>query len=170
MLANERGFTLVEMLISVAIVMILMTAAGRSFLLQGDMFVAQNEVVGAIQDAKSGIKILTKDIQRSGYNPSGAAFSGVSCDSNELTLMRDTNGDGDTNDIGENVTYELDNGALTRNSAVVVRNVQAFVVSYSGGVVTVTITAQTEKPDKNYGINNGHRLYTLESKVRPRNS
>jgi hypothetical protein len=104
----------------------------------------------------------------------------------------DLNGDGDTNDANEDLTYALydssddGNDDLGRRPAggdnqPVVENIERLVFEYLADATTpaanpgqirlvrITLTARTAKPDPGYPTNGGHRTYTLTSVVTPRN-
>jgi hypothetical protein len=112
-----------------------------------------------------------------------------------MRITMDLNEDGDTNDENEDLTYSLyDSGAdgdldLGRKprggqNTPVVENVDGlhFVYTLRDGstastpaepsqirTVHVSLTVRTAKPDAGYASNGGHRTYTLQSAITPRN-
>jgi len=125
------------------------------------------------------------------HDPSDAStFVGIPYDATQLKIVSDFRGvnasdpaDGDTDDPDEQVIYSEDevNDEIQRNGVVFAENITDFDFEYldSDGNPTnttdiirqieISITVQTEKPDPNYGENDGHRTYTLKSLVTPRN-
>lgn len=106
----------------------------------------------------------------------------------------DAKPDGDTSEPAENIIYTYDSANLRINRNDVntedaakpfAENITAFSVTYlqGDGVTEVTdtadndkirqvriqITARTDKPDPDYGENDGYRTYTLTSTITPTN-
>jgi len=124
-------------------------------------------------------------MQRS--DPTGAKFVGIPYDANKLQIYADLNGDEDTDDSNEDITYTYDaaNLQIDRNTGggdqPFAENIQLFTFDYldSAGSATtttedirqieITITARTARPDSDYSANGGYRTYTLTSFITPRN-
>ncbi|MBU3981377.1 MAG: prepilin-type N-terminal cleavage/methylation domain-containing protein [Proteobacteria bacterium] len=194
---NENGFTLIEMLISMAIGMIIIIALSSTFLLQRDAYDDQEQIAEMVQTARAAMDMMTREIRMAGYDPAGtmqrsdptgAKFVGIPYDANKLQIYADLNGDEDTDDSHEYIKYTMDSdypfeirrdtGGGRQEFAL---NIQTFTFSYldsSGNATTttsdirqieITITARTAEPDGNYTLNSGYRTYTLTSYITPRN-
>ena len=194
---NENGFTLIEMIISMAIGMIIIIALSSTFLLQRDAYDDQEQIAEMVQTARAAMDMMTREIRMAGYDPAGtmqrsdptgAKFVGIPYDANKLQIYADLNGDEDTDDSHEYIKYTMDSdypfeirrdtGGGRQEFAL---NIQTFTFSYldsSGNATTttsdirqieITITARTAEPDGNYTLNSGYRTYTLTSYITPRN-
>ena len=186
-LHKEKGTTLVEILVTLAITMAIMGAASKTFLVQRKTYDVQGQITQMVQTVRATVDFMTREMRMAGYNPTGAQFEGVAYDPDQLTFSADLNADGDTNDAEESITYTYDpaNLQLKRDTGsgnqILADNIQGFSFDYleSGGGKTsiaddirrvqIIISAQTEKPDSNYSSNNGYRSYTLASVVTPKN-
>jgi type IV pilus assembly protein PilW len=87
--SQADGFTLVELMISMAVGGIVMGAVMTSFLSQHRSYLAQDEVVEMQQNARVAMDLLTRDIRSAGYDPNnlgaGITVAGV----NNLVFTRD---------------------------------------------------------------------------------
>lgn len=93
--AGNLGFTLVELLIAIAVGSIVMAAVMTSFFSQHNVYLAQDEVVQIQQNARVAMDMLTRDIHSAGYNPNHlAGGAGITnAGTTTLTFTRD-NGTG----------------------------------------------------------------------------
>jgi len=182
-LSGEEGFTLLELMISMAIGTVIIVALTNTFVIQRRSYDMQQQVAAATQMARAAIDMMTREIQVAGYNPAGASFDGVAYSAAQLQIQADLNGDGDTGDTDETIIYSHDAGNLRidRNAQPFVENIQTFSFEYlnsAGSATTVssdirqlrlTITARTDKPDPDFGSNGGYRRFTLKTLVTPKN-
>ncbi|MEW6327312.1 MAG: prepilin-type N-terminal cleavage/methylation domain-containing protein [Thermodesulfobacteriota bacterium] len=185
-----RGFSLVELLIAIAISGIVLGAVSSLFIMQNKSYSVQEQVAEMQQNARAAMDIMTREIRMAGCDTTGSANAGiVSVTSNSINFTQDTNGDGDTSDANENITYSLYTSSgiqkIGRNTGginqPVAENIQALTFAYydSNGNTTailanirqieLTITARTANPDPEYTTNGGYRTYTLTSLITPRN-
>ena len=190
--AGARGFSLVEMLIAMAVGMVVLGAMYGVFNIQSKTLGNQEEIVAMQQSVRAGMDMMAREIGMAGYNPARVAFAGVTYDTTQLRIMADLNGDGDTGDENEDIVYKYYNESLypyqiKRKTGggdfqPFVENVQSFNFVYlmSDGITTtttsaevrqirITITGRTAKPDPSYTTNGGYRTYTLTSVIAPRN-
>ena len=161
---NERGFTLVELLIAMTIGLIIMTALSSTFLMQRKIYDVQEQVAEMVQTARAAMDMMTREIRMAGYNPTGAAFDGITYDVDQLEIKADMyqtsdtgNPDGDTDDSNENIiyTYYDENSAYpyqikrkTGNGDFVsfAENIEEFTFVYlkADGVTEVTTSAEND--------------------------
>jgi len=181
--SSQCGFSLVELLISMAVGMMILGALIGSFLVQNKSLAAQEQVTQMVQTARAAMDMICRDLQMAGYNPTGGVFAGITYAPGQLQIQADLNGDGDTGDADETIVYAYDgtNLRINRNATAFAEAVQSFTFEYldgSGSTTTttadirqvrITLTARTEKPDSNFGTNNGYRTYSLRSVVTPKN-
>jgi type IV pilus assembly protein PilW len=186
---KESGFTLVELLITMTISLIILTALSSTFLMQRKIYDVQEQVVEMVQNARAAMDMMTREIRMAGYDPSGLANAGiVTVTSNSINFTLDITDDaetgppdGDTGDSNENITYSLYTedgiqklGRKSTSTAVnqpVAENIEDLQISQSGNSINVSLIARTSKPDPDYtDPTYGHyRTYTLTSVITPRN-
>jgi len=193
---DARGFTLIEMMIAMAIGLVVLGAAYSVFTIQYKTFGNQEEIVAMQQSVRAGMDMMAREIRMARYDPSGVNsdadtgndFVGVFVDATQLEIQADLDGDGAIDGTSEeNIIYAFDsaNNRITRNTGgsaqPFVENVDSFSFDYldSAGASTlnaadvrairITITGRTAKPDPAYSTNGGYRTYTLTSVVTARN-
>jgi type IV pilus assembly protein PilW len=138
--AGPRGFSLVEMMIAMAVALVVLGAMYGTFTIQNKTFANQEEVVAMQQSVRAGMDMMAREIGMAGYNPAGATFDGVTLDTSQLRIMADLNGDEDTGDENENIAYKYFNVSgypyqIKRKTGAgdfqpFVENVQSFTFKY----------------------------------------
>jgi len=76
-LRNRQGFTLVELMIALAVGGIVMAAVMTSFLAQHETYLAQDEVVEMQQNARIAMDMLSRDIRSIGFDPDKQWGAGI---------------------------------------------------------------------------------------------
>jgi prepilin-type N-terminal cleavage/methylation domain-containing protein len=147
---NERrpddGFTLVEVLIVIAILSIVMGVAVTSFDNISRFFTRENVKSEAQKKTRFGMETMIQDIQLAGLNPRGVAGGGVQAASaTSIRLASDLNFDGDFSGPFETVTYALVGAALQQTNHLgtetLVENVSSFRIADVRSVgVNIAIT------------------------------
>jgi len=106
----EAGFSLVEMIVSFAILLLLFTGVA-SFLIQSSQANTADQMAVTIQsDARSSLGIIANVLRSAGWDPRNAGIAAVGLDptptgtDNYIEVFADLNEDGDTLDPGEDVT------------------------------------------------------------------
>jgi len=137
----QHGFTLVELLVAMAMAVIVMAALYSTFKSQQDSYVNQEVVAEMQQNLRAALYMMARDIRIAGYDPTELADAGiVSAGPHSINFTFDINdgidndadgtvdeidepiiNDGDVNDANENITYSLDttdadNPRLVRNA------------------------------------------------------
>lgn len=195
---NSQGFTFVELLISLALSLVVLTSVSNAFISQRKTYDAQEQMTEMIQGTRAVMEIITREIKLAGFDPTGNAFDdtagtyAIPYSTTQLEIRADLDGDGaasssDTNELiiythdGTNLELERNAGQAFSYARLLAENIQAFSFNYldtDGNATTtaadirmveITITARTAKPDPNYGQNSGYRTYTLTSTVSPPN-
>ena len=120
----NKGFTLVELLIAMAVSGIIMTGVYSAFKTQQDSYLAQEQVAEMQQNLRAGLYVMTRELRMAGYdgdsstshsscnlNATGAAVEPriLAVTANQLDFSMDLNSDGDCADTGENLSYYLYN-------------------------------------------------------------
>jgi len=183
---SDRGFTLVELMIAMAVGLVLLGAMYGVFTMHNKIFGTQEQIAEMQQNARTAMDMMTREIRMAGYNPTGAPFDGITYSASQLQVKADLDGN-ETIAGQENIIYKHDsaNYQITRNigsgDQPLIENVQTFTFDYldSTGSATptsanirqirITITARTARPDPDYAPNSGYRTYTLTSVITPRN-
>lgn len=178
----KSGFTLVELLVAMAVTLIVVAALTSVFIVQNKYFTRQSEIVEMQQDVRAGLQIMMSELVMTGYDPSRASNSGlVVADANTIQFTQDLNGNGDISDPHEDIayTYDATDQQLERNNQPLAENIQALSFRYFDADdvelpppldtaadrakvrrIVVTLTAVSR---------DGNRTRTLSSNVRPRN-
>lgn len=116
-MSAERGVTLVELLLGVALLAVFL-AATHHFTRSVLRGVRVLEVASEVQEAaRIGVHIIERDLREAGYDPSGTLAPGIAlAERDAVRILRDLNGDGNTDDTNERVTYRYsrERGALMR--------------------------------------------------------
>ena len=74
---NLRGFTLVEMVLALAISTIVLAAVYSVFTIANKNFTTQNAAANVQQNLRSAIRLMARDIRHAGLDPSGSDNFGI---------------------------------------------------------------------------------------------
>ena len=114
---TASGFTVVEVLVSLAIMSIVFGAVYQSFDIFNRSYTKENVKAGVQQRTRIGIDLMVRDIRLAGLDPLGTANAQIiTADAGNIQFSADLNYDGDVNDPFENITYAL-NGDLLRQTS-----------------------------------------------------
>ncbi|MDM8556257.1 prepilin-type N-terminal cleavage/methylation domain-containing protein [Desulfococcaceae bacterium HSG7] len=175
-LKNKNGFTLIEILVAMAVGMTVMYMIYTFFYLQQKTYINQSEITAIQQDIVGAMHIMERDIRLAGYDATGEAKSGyvkpgfLTPDSTDaIKFSADLTGDEDLNDTGEILSYSLVGSSIVRtdesdlsNPGVLISGVDAFDIRYldkDGNStsslsdirsVQITIVVRTGRADYNY--------------------
>jgi len=190
-LKKTEGFTLTELMVSMAIGMVMLAAVTTTFMLQTKTYNAQQQINEMEQNARGVLDVITRELKMAGYKPNGGSFGGVTYSTTQLMIQTDLDASGGistSTTANEQITYAYDstNKQITRavgtgSALVLADNITAFTFSYldSTGAstttsanirqVSISITARTANPDPNYTSNGGYRTYTVTATIIPPN-
>jgi len=128
---NKDGFTLTELLIAMAVAGIVMAGVYSAYSSQQRSYIAQEQVTAVQQNLRVAMYFMEREIRMAGCDPKGSAGAGIRTASpNSIRITMDITGgetdgldndgdsnideadeanfgDGDTNDVNEDVTYSL---------------------------------------------------------------
>ncbi|NUO08116.1 MAG: prepilin-type N-terminal cleavage/methylation domain-containing protein [Candidatus Brocadia sp.] len=187
---KERGFTLIEVVIGLAICLILMGVAVSIFNVQRKSYSMQEQVTEMQQNVRIAMDMMVREIRMTGYDPTEAGFVGIGTNTTTLLqILADHDGNGTTTGTNEDITYRY----YDANDATYPREIkrktggaafQPFAENIDGcnflyfdgnGIATttassirqirITVTGRTAKADPNFGYSYG----TLTSLVIPEN-
>ena len=142
---NDKGFTLVELLVAMAISLIVMASIGYLYYYQQKSYVVQEQISAMQQNLRAAMYYMEKEIRMAGCDPTQADWPRiVTASKNSINFTLDiTDGsgtgppDGNPGDANEDITYSLDtvDDQLERNSQPLAENIDAlnFVYLNSSG-------------------------------------
>jgi Tfp pilus assembly protein PilW len=115
---SEAGFSLIEMLVSFAI-LVLVFLGVASFIVQNSQANTAEQMAVTIQsDARSSLSIIENVLRSGGWDPRNVGIAAVALDPSPtgtdqyIEAFADLNEDGDTLDFGEDVTVRHHNSCL----------------------------------------------------------
>jgi len=158
MLRKRSGFTLVEILVALALAGLVSVAIFNVYISQNKSYAVQDRVAEMQQNLRAANYMMRREIMMAGYNPLRTAGVGIVSASatqlqsttditggeadgldNDLDGLTDEEGesDGDAVDTNEDITYQLNGSNLERNGQVLAENIDAlnFVYLDAGGGV-----------------------------------
>jgi len=171
---SRYGFTLVELLIAIAIGGVVMAGICSAYYSQQESYITQDQVSAMQQNLRAGLWFMEREIRMASYDPTGTANAGiVTANATSIRFTLDLNADGDTDDSNEDITYALydsdgdGDSDLARkvgveNNQPVADNVDVLNFVYldqAGDIATtlpdirsvqVTLVARAQRPDTRY--------------------
>ena len=110
---NQFGFTLVELLVTVAVSGILLAAVSQLFISSNKMYTVQEQVLRIQQEARSGLDRIARDVRMAGYDPTDSASNAgfTAANSTNLRIQYDFDASG-TCDIDRDYQYDASNRVL----------------------------------------------------------
>jgi len=92
---NQRGLSLVEMMIALTLFVIVIAAIYMTFIYQQEAYLQTEARVNMVQEARAAQFFLARDIKMAGYDPSTYARTGFTqADRGEMRFTIDLSGDG----------------------------------------------------------------------------
>lgn len=109
---NNKGFTLVEILVGLAVSALVLTAIYQIYLAQQKSYIVQEEVAKMQQNLRAALLMMVSDLRMAGFDPTGNTGAGIDSIAYSLTsptirITKDLNGNGSVGDAGEDITYSL---------------------------------------------------------------
>jgi type IV pilus assembly protein PilW len=156
---DNRGFTLMELVVAMGIGMVILGSIAGTFMTQTKFYNAQEQVNEMQQNARAAMDLMTREVKLAGYKPRGTeSFTGVSYSTTELRIRANLNGylddlnggNATINDSSdEHVVYTFDSankqikrayGVIGATPEVIASNIESFTFGYlnSSGAATTT--------------------------------
>jgi type IV pilus assembly protein PilW len=144
--SDAGGFTLVELMITLAMSGIIVAAVYAAYIVQQKSYYSQGQVVEMQQNLRAALEMMTGDIRMALYDPGGGAGADIPvATAYQLQVRMDLNSDGDYGDDNEDVSLGFsaaddadDDGvadggraALRRNDQSIAENIQAVEFYYT---------------------------------------
>ncbi len=194
-LFSQRGVTLTELMVALVMGLATVAAVYSVHLIQVKQRILQEDVMAMQQNARAAMDLMTRELRMAGFDPMGVNrdgsvsndFPGVDYHPTELQIKSDLNGNGLLTDSNESIVFLYDASTLTlrrkvgRGRQPLAEHIQSLALKYFDQrgapttdstnirMIEVALTAQTEHADSQYPQNEGHRTFTLRSRVTPRN-
>ena len=155
MIRNQKGFTVVELLVAMAMSLAILGAARAMYRIQAHTIKSQENQMEAEEYARVSLDVMAREIRNLGYFPkltpcaTPANTKGiVSASATSISFVYDADGNGDCAGTGESVTYTYDstNKDITRTAGGSTQtltngNVTAFQLVYYPRQTSVTAPA-----------------------------
>ncbi|MGD9057508.1 MAG: hypothetical protein PVJ41_09990 [Desulfobacterales bacterium] len=74
---GQKGFTLVDILVGLAMASVLLAAVVSLFTSMGRSYTIQNVAADTQQETRAGVEVMIQEIRMAGFNPSGSAATGI---------------------------------------------------------------------------------------------
>jgi type IV pilus assembly protein PilW len=141
-MTNKGGYTIVELLVAIAISGIFMGAIYSAYTSQQRATLGQEQVSAMQRNLRSAMYFMEKEIRIAGCDPTGRAKIDVAgslvppgiiqANANLMEFAADTDGDG-TIATDERITYRLPGADLLRNGGRIAENIDALNFVYLDG-------------------------------------
>lgn len=97
--STQRGFTLVELMIALAIAGVVMAAVVTTFRIQQASYVVQDDVVVMQQNLRAAMSQMDRELRMAGYDPAKTADAGITvANPSDITFTQVADADGVDND------------------------------------------------------------------------
>jgi len=140
---SNQGFTIVELLVGMAVSLLAMGAVYSTFLSQHKSYLVQEETAAMQQNLRAAMFYMQREIRMAGLDPLATANAGIVTANASLISFTEDIGDGAGNppdgtlQTGETITYSRPGGNLVRNvgggNQVVAQNIDALDFVYLTG-------------------------------------
>jgi type IV pilus assembly protein PilW len=156
---SEKGFTLIEILVAIAISGIVMAGVYSAYFSQQRSYVVQEQVAAAQQNLRAAMYIIEREVRMAGFDPVGGSDAAIiTAQAGTLQFSEDVSdaaGTGEPDGIiqpREDITYQLSGADLQRITGIggasestqtIAENIQAinFIYLDANGAQTADIIA-----------------------------
>lgn len=115
---SNKGFTLIEMMVALAVTSILLAGIYTTYITQLKSHLTQQLLVEMQQSMRGSMQLMAGEIRMAGYDPAQAAGAGiVTMLANSFRFTMDLDGDGNVTGTNEDVRYGINTlGSLGRET------------------------------------------------------
>jgi len=147
---SNQGFTLVELIVAIAIFGLVITSIYSAFNTQHNTYQAQKQITAIQQNIRATMYVIEREIRMAGYDPDLTGNFGITAvGNNSLTLTFDDDAGGTTT-----ITYSMAGTTLNRSGGPLADNIQAFALAY----------AYDRNQDGNLDTSgNGHVIWAIDT-------
>jgi len=132
-MVNKRGYTILELLVAIAISGIFMGAIYSAYISQQRSTLGHEQVSAMQRNLRSAMYYMEKEIRMAGCDPTGRTNAGIiQANANLMEFTGDIDGDGAINS-DEHITYRLSGTDLERNGTRIAENIDALNLVYLDG-------------------------------------
>lgn len=107
---NSKGFTLVEILVALALSAVVLSAIYSVYIAQQKAYIVQEEVAKMQQNLRAALLMMAGELRMAGYDPTGNAGAGIvsiATAPHSIRFTKDISGNGAIAENGEDITYSL---------------------------------------------------------------
>ena len=175
---SERGFSLVEVIVSATLLLVVMSGVARLLVQNSQVARGEQMSAGVQASARSCLGMIVQVLRSAGWDPTNASFPPVALDpsptttTNFIQVFADFNEDGDTDDADEDITIRWVSNRIewrkTSNTTAPFVILADFITNDADGdgtpetmfvpdsttnptVITVRITVRSPVPDPQTG-------------------
>ncbi|NWG02560.1 MAG: prepilin-type N-terminal cleavage/methylation domain-containing protein [Syntrophaceae bacterium] len=146
--SNQKGITLIELLVALVICAMVIAGIYRLFIVQSKAYTVQDQVVEIQQNIRSAMEVLLRDLRMAGYDSDGAT-SQISIANPIIPNDQSVTVNYEYDDTHRHeITYSVMNGNLTRQLTI-------FTNTGSSSTTRETILENVEALNFIYGVDDG---------------
>ena len=169
-LNNQKGLTLVELLIGALMSLIILSAVLGFYVTQHDHWLVQEEVSDMQQNGRALLDELTRFIRKAGYGMAGQTAFRITGDT--LTIFVKETGKVDTTQFyvsnADALHPNLMKKVNTQAAQLFAENIESIQFVQTGTMIQVNLTARENTKDDTY-IGDKYRRRALQSRIKIRN-
>jgi len=169
---DDRGITLIELLIASFLSVIVAGAALHFYLNQHKTWLVQNEVVDIQQSARASLDEMATTMRMAGYGLNGHPLYRTGSDSLTIYFVRDA--------VVDTILYFLDQDDSEQPSLyrkineqapdIFAEGIEHFSVDrISASIFELTVTARGQRQEEEFENHDGYRRRTLTTRIKVRN-
>lgn len=114
---SNKGFSLIEMMVALAVTSILLAGIYTTYMMQLKSHLTQQLVVEMQQSMRGSMQLMEREIRMAGYDPANAGAGIVIMQANQFRFTMDLDGDGNITGTNEDVRYSINAaGSLGRET------------------------------------------------------
>ncbi len=130
MIQDERGFTLIELMVAIALSAVIIVVAYDVFISQQRAYSVQDQVVEMHQNARAAMDLMIREVRMAGHqtspqpqiDPNNTNNTSIHFYSDLYNNQRELVSDGDTCDPNEDITFSFANNTIFRTNFLGNRN------------------------------------------------
>lgn len=152
---NQKGMTLVELLVVIVVASIIGIAVLNMFMTSNRTYVDQNKIIDVQREGRLVMTYITRTLREAGLNPLNSSdFQRIRYfDMEEIRIDRDSNLDGTLNNATEIISFDFDHASGTLRRGLnespvawrtIAKNIESFSFGYfneTGGTLGATSPA-----------------------------